>query len=55
MNCSVYNEADAVAYVKSIHKQGDVEKLFDVPQEVYDSEQGEIGATSLKILRAYIG
>ena len=54
-NCSVYNEADAVAYIKSIHKQGDVEKLFDVPQEVYDSEQGEIGATSLKILRAYIG
>ena len=54
-NCAVYNEKDAVHYIKTIHKQGDIEKLFDVPQEIYDSEWGEIGATSLKILRCYIG
>ena len=51
----VYNEADAVHYIKSIHKQGDIEKLFDIPQEIYDSEYGEVGATSIKILRCYIG
>ena len=28
-NCAVYNESDAVHYIKSIHKQGDIEKLFD--------------------------
>ena len=54
-NCTVLNESDAVHYIKTIHKQGDIEKLFDIPQEVYDSEYGEIGATSLKILRCYIG
>lgn len=53
-NCTVLNEADAVHYIKTIHKQGEIEKLFDIPQEVYDSEYGEIGATSLKILRCYI-
>ena len=26
--CSVYNEADAVDYVKAIHKLGDIEKLL---------------------------
>ena len=54
-NCSVYNEADAVAYVKAILKLGKIEKLFKVPQEIYDSEYGEVGATSLKILRSWIG
>ena len=37
-NCAVYNEKDAVHYIKTIHKQGDIEKLFDVPQEIYDSD-----------------
>ena len=55
MNCSVYNERDAVEYVKATHKLGEIEKLFKVPQEIYDSEYGEPGATSLKILRCYIG
>ena len=54
-NSSVYNEADAVAYVKIIHKLGEIEKLFNVPQEIYDSEYGEVGVTSLKILRCWIG
>ena len=54
-NCSVYNEADAVEYVKATHKLGEIKKLFNVPQEVYDSEYGEVGATSLKILRCWIG
>ena len=31
------------------------EKLFDVPKESYDLEYGEVGATSIKILRCYIG
>ena len=39
-NCSVYNEADAVLYVKAIHKLGNIEKLFKVPQEIYDSDYG---------------
>ena len=51
----IYNESDAVHYIKTIHKQGDIEKLFDIPQEIYDSEYGEVGATSIKILRCYIG
>ena len=54
-NRSVYNEADAVNYVKATHKLGEIEKLFKVPQEIYDSEYGEVGATSLKILRCWIG
>ena len=36
-NCSIYNEADAVDYVKATHKLGEIEKLFKVPQEIYDS------------------
>ncbi len=55
MNCSVYDKADAVSYVKSTHKLGDIDKLFTVPQEIYDSEFGEIGATSLKIIRCWVG
>ena len=54
-NCSVYNEADAVDYVKATHKLGKIEKLFNVPQEIYDSEYGEVGTTSLKILRCWVG
>ena len=49
--CSVYNEADAVDYVKAIFKLNDIEKLFKVPQKVYYTELGKLGATSLKILR----
>ena len=54
-NCSVYNEADAVDYVKAKHKHGVIDNLFKVPQEIYYSEYGEVGATSLKILRCWIG
>ena len=54
-NCRVYNEADAVEYIKATHKLGEIEKLFKVPQEIYDSEYGEEVATSLKILRCWLG
>ena len=54
-NCSVYNEVDAVLYIKAIHKLGKIIKLFKVPQEIYDCAQGGIGATSLKILRCWAG
>ena len=54
-NCTVYNVAGAVDYIKAIHKLGEIEKLFKLPQEIYDSEYGEVGATSLKILRCWIG
>ena len=54
-NCSIYNEADAVDYVKAKHKLEVIDNLFKVPQEIYDSEYGEVGATSLKILRCWIG
>ena len=54
-NCKVYNQADAVDYVITVHKLGEIDKLFKVPQEIYDSEYGEVGATSLKILRCWIG
>ena len=53
-NCSIYNEADAVDYVKTVHKLGEIDKLFKVPQEIYDSEYGEVGVTSLKILNCWI-
>ena len=55
MNRSVYSEKDACDYVRSTHKAGDIEKLFKIPQEIYDSEYGQPGATSLKILRCWIG
>ena len=54
-NCSVYNEVAAVEYVKATHKLGEIEKLFKAPQEIYDSEYGKVGTTSLKILRCWIG
>ncbi len=54
-NRGVYNEAGAVEYVKAIHKLGKIDELFKIPQEIYDSEYGEVGATSLKILRCWIG
>ena len=40
-NCSVYNEADAVEFIKGTHKLGEIEKLFKVPLAIYDSEYGE--------------
>ena len=55
MNRSVYSEKDACDYVRSTHKSGDIEKLFKVLQEIYDSEYGQPGATSLKIIRCWIG
>ena len=54
-NCTVYNERDAVHYVKSMHKLKEIEKFASIPEEIYSSEVGEIGATSLKILRCRIG
>ena len=54
MNRSVYSEKDACDYVRNTHKVGDIEKLFKVPQEIYDSEYEEVGATSLKILKCWI-
>ena len=54
-NYSVYNKAHAVACVKAIHVLGEIEKLFKAPQEIYDSEYGKVGTTSLKILRCWIG
>ena len=54
-NCTVYNERDAVHYVKSMHKQGNVEKIATIPEEIYSSEYGEVGATTLKVLRTWIG
>ena len=54
MSRSVLSEKDACDYVKSRHKVGDVEKLFKIPQEIYDSEYENVGATSLKILRCWV-
>ena len=54
-NRSVYSKKDACDYVRSKHKTGEIEQLFKVPQEIYESEYGELGATSLKILRCWIG
>ena len=55
INCSVYNEANAVLYVKAIHKLGKIEKLYKVPQEIYNSEYGDVEATSPKIIRCWTG
>ena len=55
INCSVYNEADAVDYVKAIHRIGEIEKLFKIPQEIYDSEYEEGGVSTIRILRCWIG
>ena len=53
MNRSVYSEKDACDYVRSTHKAGDVEKLFKIPEDIYSSEYGDVGATTLKILRCW--
>jgi hypothetical protein len=53
MNYTVNSEPDAVAYVKNLYKTEGAEKLFTVPQEVYDNAEG-IGATSLTILRCWV-
>ena len=55
INRKVYQQIDAVDFVKTTHKAGDINKLFKVPQNVYDSEYGEVGATSLTILKCWIG
>ena len=43
MNRSVYSEKDACDFVRSTHKTGDIKQLFKVPDEIYDSEYGEVG------------
>ena len=53
-NRNVYSEKDAVDYVKALHKQGKIDKLYTLPEEVYSTE-GDVGETSLKILRTWIG
>lgn len=40
MNSSGYSEKDACDYVRSTHNAGDIEQLFKVPQEIFDSEYG---------------
>ena len=42
-NCSICNERDAINYIKVSHRLGDIEKLFKVSQEIYDSEYEELG------------
>ena len=54
-NSSVYNAKDTVNYVKAIHRLGKIEKLFKIPQEIYYSEYGKVGASTLRILRYWIG
>ena len=55
INRKVYQQIDAVDFVKATHKKGDIKKLFKVPQDIYESEYGEVGATSLTILKCWIG
>ena len=46
MNRNVYSEKDAVDYVRTLHKDGEIRKLYEVPEELYSSEWGDTGATS---------
>ena len=39
----------------TLAKLKEIEKFANIPEEIYSSEVGEIGATSLKILRCWIG
>ena len=50
-NYSVYNEPDLIDYVKTIYKQGEIEKLFKIPEKTYCSEYREVDTITLKILR----
>ena len=54
MNRSVYSDRDACDYLRSTHKAGDIEQVFKMPQEIYDSEYREVSATSQKILRCWV-
>ena len=54
-NCSIYNEADTIDYVKATHRLSDIAKLFKVQQEIHDSEYREVGATTLRIFKCWIG
>ena len=54
-NRSVFNEADAVDDIKTVHKLEKIDRLFKAPKKIYDCEYGELGGTSLKILRCCIG
>ncbi|MEC8100349.1 MAG: hypothetical protein VX089_03945 [Pseudomonadota bacterium] len=55
INCNVYNESDAVNYVKALHNLGEIEKLFKLPQHIYDSEYVKVISTVMKILRCWTG
>ena len=55
MNRRVCNETDSIYYVRAIHKLGEIEKLFKVAQEIYDSEYVKLGVSTLEILRYWIG
>lgn len=55
MNRNVYSQKDACDYVRTLHKNGEIEKLYEIPEEVYSSDEGTLGGSSLKILRCWIG
>ncbi len=48
----IFKLADVLEWKKTVHKLSDIEKLFKVPEEICDIENGEVGATNLKILRS---
>ncbi len=50
-NYSIFNELDAVVYIKAMYKKGDIEKVFKCPNEIYDSQYGEADTITLKIQR----
>ena len=52
---SVYNEYDAIDFIKASHKLGEIDKLCKVSLEIYNSEYSKVSATSLKILKCWIG
>lgn len=37
INRKVYQKIDAVDFVKTTHKEGGIDKLFKVPQNIYNS------------------
>ena len=56
MNRNVYTEKDACDYVRTLHKNGEIRKLYDIPDDIYSfSDEGDTGASTIKILRSWIG
>ena len=47
-NYNIYKEVDTDGLVIVTHKPGKIDKLFKIPQEIYDSEYSRLGATSVK-------